>query len=56
MRERFLLAIGTPMFIIFGYPALMKADTPTYYSYVSIAGIILIFSYFFVKARRKKRD
>lgn len=55
MRNRWLMALGTPMFMIFGYPALTKPDTPTYYGYVSIVGLIMIFVHFIVRARRYRK-
>jgi hypothetical protein len=55
MYERLLLASGMPLIIIFGYPALMKTDSPEYYRYVSFMGLTLICIYFFIRYRRNKR-
>jgi hypothetical protein len=55
MYKRLLLAIGIPLLIIFGYPALIKTDSPKYYRYLSFMGITLICIYFFIKNRRNKK-
>lgn len=55
MYERLLLASGMPLLIIFGYPALMKTDSPEYYRYVSFMGLTLICIYFFIRYKRNKR-
>lgn len=54
MLERILFAIGLPLLLIFGVPALVKNDTPEYYKFLSLLGLLFIVIHYVIRYMRNR--
>ncbi|MNZ90740.1 hypothetical protein D3C78_1097100 [compost metagenome] len=51
--SRFLMAAGIPLAIIFGLPGIIISESPAYYKYVGLLGVILVGAALFMMRQRR---
>lgn len=51
--SKFFLVVGIPLIVIFGLSSILNKESPSYYEYMGVLGIVFIIVYIIIRFKKK---